>query len=89
MNTLSPTLRLTHLWFVLMGVCFPSYLMAQQLVGYVTEQNSGRKPVADVQIKATGANPITSAAKGQFILTFQSYDVGEVVVVRPEKTGWE
>jgi hypothetical protein len=43
MNALIPTLRLTHLWFVLMGVCFPSFLMAQNLVGYVTELNLGRK----------------------------------------------
>ncbi|MBB3841047.1 tetratricopeptide (TPR) repeat protein [Runella defluvii] len=88
MNTLSPTLRLTHLWFVLMGVCFPSYLMAQQLVGYVTRQNSGNEPVGNVEVKSMFANQTVTTSDGEFNLTFQGAKPGRNVTIDVFKENW-
>ncbi len=60
-----------------------------KIIGFITEQNSGKKPVANAIINSSGANQNVSTDKGQFILTFQGLEVGENVVLRPEKTGWE
>ncbi len=67
-----------------------NFCIAQnKLIGYVTEQNSGKKPVPNAIINSSGANQNLSTDKGQFILTFQGLEVGENVVLRPEKAGWE
>ena len=56
----------------------------------MTEQNSGKKPVANVSIRSTGAaNVVASDTKGIFILTYQALAVGKGVLVRAEKDGWE
>ena len=64
--------------------------MAQsKLGGYVTEQNSGKKSVAEVLVTSAGAHPIASSSLGKFILTYHDFGVGKNVVVRAEKDGWE
>ncbi len=60
-----------------------------KIIGYVTEQNSGKKPVENVLIKSVGANSITSSNKGDFVLTYQGLETGTNVIVRAEKDGWE
>ncbi|MDH4460972.1 MAG: tetratricopeptide repeat protein [Flectobacillus sp.] len=61
-----------------------------KLMGWVTEQNSGKKTVGGVSIKSSElSNSISSSAKGEFTLTFQGLDIGESVILRPEKVGWE
>ncbi len=64
-------------------------LAQSNLAGFVTEQNSGKKPVADAIVKSFGANPIASSSNGKFILTFQGFEAGKNVVIRAEKEGWE
>jgi tetratricopeptide (TPR) repeat protein len=71
--------------FLISTICFSQ----NKLAGYVTEQNSGKKPLADVVIASAGANKIVSKDNGKFILTFQGLEAGENVVIRPEKQGWE
>ncbi|MDH4462350.1 MAG: tetratricopeptide repeat protein, partial [Flectobacillus sp.] len=61
-----------------------------KLMGWVTEQNSGKKPVVGAIIRSSGtSNSRTSSTKGEFTLDFQGLDAGERVILRPEKVGWE
>ena len=70
---------------------FPLSLPAQVVVkGVVTEQNSGNKPIAGVQLLALGANPEVSDHDGRFSLTFQDKTAGERIrLTSVTKSGYE
>jgi tetratricopeptide (TPR) repeat protein len=72
-------------------ILLPLPLLAQTTVrGIVTEQNSGNKPIAGVQIKALGSAPETSDNEGLFQLTFASKKIGERIIVSEiSKKGYE
>jgi len=77
--------KLIFLLTLLTTTCFAQ----SKLAGFVTEQNSGKRPVANAMIKSVGANPIASSNDGKFILTFQNLPAGKSIYVRAEKDGWE
>jgi tetratricopeptide (TPR) repeat protein len=60
----------------------PYLLNAQTTVkGIVTEQNSGNKPIAGVQIKALGSTPEQTDNAGLFQLVFTSKKPGDRIIV--------
>jgi Flp pilus assembly protein TadD len=61
---------------------------AQKLFGYVVEQNSGKKPVPGVMVKARFANQTATTEKGTFTLTFQNAKPGDNAVLVIEKDEW-
>jgi hypothetical protein len=63
-------------------------IYAQKLFGYVVEQNSGRKPVPGVMVKARFANQTATTEKGTFTLTFQNAKPGDNAVLVIEKEQW-
>ncbi len=69
----------------------PLFLPAQVVVkGVVTEQNSGNKPIAAVQLLALGANPEVSDNEGRFSLTFPDKSAGERIrLTSVTKSGYE
>lgn len=69
---------------------FPfSIALGQTIKGITVEQNSGKKPVPEVQLQATWANPTVSNSDGSFQLIFTQLEVGESVTVNAQKNGWE
>lgn len=75
----------------LLLITFPILLNAQVTVkGVVTEQNSGNKPLAGVQIKALGTTPEQTGNDGLFQLTFASKKPGDHIIVSEiSKKGYE
>ena len=61
---------------------------AQKLFGYVVEQNSGRRPVPGVMVKARFANQTATTEKGTYTLTFQNAKPGDNAVLVVEKEDW-
>lgn len=63
-----------------------------KLTGFVTEQNSGKKRVVGVIIKASAPartqNTITGT-EGEFTLIFQDMAVGQGISLLAEKKGWQ
>lgn len=77
------------LFFVLL----PSLLQAQrpQISGFVTEQNSGKKRVPGVLVKAAAparTNQVNTSADGSFSLVFQDMPQGAGVQMQAQKTNW-
>jgi len=72
-------------------LCLPCLLQAQTTVkGFVTEQNSGNKPISGVQIKALGTEPELSDNAGQFQLNFTNKKAGDRIIVSEiTKKGYE
>ena len=66
-----------------------SQLPAQSLQGVVTLANSGKKPLAGVQIFARNASPTLSLDNGGFNLVFIKHLAGSKVVLSAEKEGFE
>lgn len=77
------------LWSVFPEIKVENSLEFSQIKGFVVEQNSGKKPVANVSITANGTNSVRTDANGEFVLTFRESKIGEIVVLRIEKDGWE
>ncbi|MHA4846054.1 tetratricopeptide repeat protein [Flavitalea antarctica] len=65
-----------------------SHTYAQKLFGYVVEQNSGKKPVPGVMVKARFANQTATTETGTFTLTFQNAKPGDNAVLIIEKEEW-
>jgi tetratricopeptide (TPR) repeat protein len=78
------------LYFLLL-LLVPLHALAQSTVrGLVTEQNSGNKPIAGVQIKALGSAPEVSDNEGLFRLSFASKKIGDRIFVSEiSKKGYE
>jgi len=72
-------------------IFFSSLLLAQSTVkGTVSEQNSGKKPLAGVQIKALGTQPEVTDNVGLFQLIFNSKKPGDrIIVTEVSKKGYE
>ncbi|MFZ4402182.1 MAG: hypothetical protein ACOYO1_19280 [Bacteroidales bacterium] len=72
-------------------IVLPFLVNAQATVkGIVTEQNSGNKPIAGVQIKVLGSVPEQSDNAGQFLLLFSSKKPGDrIIVSEVSKKGYE
>ncbi len=72
-------------------MCLPGLLQAQTTVkGLVTEQNSGNKPIAGVQIKALGSTPEQTDNAGLFQIVFTSKKPGDRIIVSEiSKKGYE
>lgn len=71
---------------------FTATLSAQALVqnGLVREQNSGKKPLADVQIIFSDAVPATSDQSGKFRLVFSGKKPGDLIFLSEiAKKGYE
>ncbi len=58
------------------------------LYGFVLEQNSGKKPVPGVLVKALFANQVLSGDKGAYTLNFQNAKPGKNVVLTVKKEAW-
>ena len=79
-------------WKLLVGLLLlPVLLEAQATVkGLVTEQNSGNKPIAGVQIKALGSAPEQTGNDGLFQLMFSGKKPGDRIIVSEiSKRGYE
>ncbi|HRZ47789.1 MAG TPA: hypothetical protein P5338_00145 [Bacteroidales bacterium] len=78
-----------QLWVLFLLV--PAMVSGQVTVkGIVTEQNSGNRPLAGVQIKALGSTPELTDQSGQFRLTFGAKKPGDRIVVSEiSKKGYE
>ena len=76
---------------LLILLCLPGLLHGQTTVkGLVTEQNSGNKPIAGVQIKALGSTPEQTDNAGFFQLVFTSKKPGDRIIVSEiSKKGFE
>ncbi|MFN8303125.1 MAG: tetratricopeptide repeat protein [Saprospiraceae bacterium] len=57
--------------------------------GLVLLQNSGRKPLSEVELTALGANPAISLANGAFSLTFGAKNKGDYAAIYAKKPGYE
>jgi tetratricopeptide (TPR) repeat protein len=68
--------------YLLACLCMSLYTQAQNIAqnGQVRLQNSGKKPVAGVQIRFIDANPTESDATGKFKLIFSGKKAGDWVV---------
>ena len=64
------------------------YSQKSDLYGFVTEQNSGNKPVRNVIVKSLFANERTTDSDGNFILTFGNASPGSQVSVSAKKESW-
>lgn len=69
----------------------PTTVFAQvKQVGHVTLQNSGRKPLSNVQVRAIGAIPAESDAKGHFTLQYNKARQGQLLLLdQVYKAGYE
>jgi len=84
------TVKLTTALF-LCGIIFPLFISAQTIQkGWVTEQNSGNKPIQGVHIIAIGAAPAVSDINGWFELKFKDKNTGDkITITEVSKKGYE
>ena len=79
--------------FLLLCALIAAPLFAQTPLiqnGLVREQNSGKRPIADVQIIFANAVPTTSEQSGKFRLAFSGKKAGNLVfMTNIKKTGYE
>lgn len=70
-------------WIIcLCGGMLFSFVEAQVVQrGVVLEMNSGNRPLAGVEIRATGAAPSDSDQEGQFVLSFVSSFPGDPLLL--------
>ncbi len=69
-------------WTFLLFLIFPILSQSQVTVkGLVTEQNSGNKPLAGVQIKVLGTTPEVTGNDGLFQLAFTGKKPGDRIIV--------
>lgn len=75
---------------MLLAALFPVLLSAQIVQpGLVLLMNSGKTPLADVEISAPGADPVLSAANGWYTLEFKSKSNGDFARISVQKPGYE
>ncbi len=75
---------------ILPFVLLPFALSAQITQhGLVLLQNSGKKPLSEVELTAPGANPAVSLANGAFSLTFGAKTKGDYAAIYAKKPGYE
>ncbi len=75
---------------MLLAALFPVLLSAQIVQpGLVLLMNSGKTPLADVEISAPGAEPVLSAANGWYTLEFKSKGNGDFARISVQKPGYE
>jgi tetratricopeptide (TPR) repeat protein len=82
------------LFIFALTLLLPVYALAQQprIAGFITEQNSGKKRVQGVMVKAAAparTNQVPTLADGSFTLVFQDMLPGQQVQVQAEKKGWQ
>lgn len=65
------------------------YVLAQKIIGSITFQSSGKKPVIGAKIVSNGANAQISENDGSFTLVYINKRVGDNVAVVIEKSGLE
>ena len=84
-------MKLRHITFILAIAMALSPLQAQvRQRGEVVLQNSGRQPLAGVQVRAMGAIPATSDAAGRFDLHFSKSRPGQLLLLdEVYKDGYE
>ncbi len=78
---------LINLLLQLSTICYRP-VAAQELYGYVYEQNSGKKPVPGTLLKAFLSNQVVSNDKGNYTLRFQNGTPGKSVSLSVEKAAW-
>ena len=83
-----------NLFFPLVLLFFTSSLSAQIIAviqnGLVREQNSGKKPIAGVQVIFSDAVPATSDKSGKFRLAFSGKKAGDLILLTEiSKKGYE
>lgn len=80
-------------YYLLFFFLFISFnLLAQEvtLTGRVLKINSGREPIANVNIKSDdGANSVLSNTNGSYTLKFQEQGYGAPVYIKAQKKGYE
>ena len=74
---------------LLMLLPFSVLAQSGRLVGIVTEQSSGNRPVSGVEVSGSYANPVVTGIDGQYVLIFQDVEPGEGITVEARKNGWE
>ena len=83
-------MKQTFLFLSILALSTLTWAQTLTQTGLVREQNSGKKPLANVQLSFSGAVPTTSDASGKFTLVFSGKKAGDAVFYKEiSKTGYE